>query len=207
MKLPFLCLSKIDFVFAVRKSIAKWMPLSWRPSMGRSRGFVAPVARTTASKSAMSFSAGRFLPTSVLQTKVMPSASSSLMRRRTTCSLSSFMFGMPYMSSPPGRSARSKTVTVCPALLSCAAAESPAGPEPMTATFLPVRFAGGSATTQPSSQPWSMMATSMFLIVTGGSLMPSTHEPSHGAGQTRPVNSGKLFVLCRRSSASFHRPR
>src|SRR2546428_375751 len=28
-----------------------------------------------------------------------------------------------------------------------------------------------------------------------------------GAGQTRPVNSGKLLVLCRRSSASFHRPR
>jgi len=23
--------------------------------------------------------------------------------------------------------------------------------------------------------------------------MPSTHEPSHGAGQTRPVNSGKLL--------------
>ena len=66
---------------------------------------------------------------------------------------------------------------------------------------------GGSGTTQPSSQPWSMMAHSMFLMVTGGLLMPSTHEPSHGAGQTRPVNSGKLFVLCSRSSASFHRPR
>ena len=61
--------------------------------------------------------------------------------------------------------------------------------------------------TQPSSQPLSMIEHSMFLIVTGGSLMPSTHEPSHGAGQTRPVNSGKLFVLCSRSSASFHRPR
>ena len=43
-----------------------------------------------------------------------------------------------------------------------------------------------------------MIAHSMFLIVTGGSLMPSTQEPSHGAGQTRPVNSGKLFVLCSR---------
>ena len=39
------------------------------------------------------------------------------------------------------RSARSNTVTVCPALLSCAAAARPAGPEPTTATFLPVRFA------------------------------------------------------------------
>ena len=52
-----------------------------------------------------------------------------------------------------------------------------------------------------------MMAHSMLLIVTGGSMMPSTQEPSHGAGQTRPVNSGKLFVLCSRSRASFHRPR
>ncbi len=50
------------------------------------------------------------------------------------------MFGMPYMSNPPGRSARSKTVTRCPALFNCAAAEIPAGPEPMTATVLPVRF-------------------------------------------------------------------
>ena len=40
-----------------------------------------------------------------------------------------------------------------------------------------------------------MIAFSMFLIVTGGALMPSTHEPSHGAGHTRPVNSGKLLVL------------
>ncbi len=47
-----------------------------------------------------------------------------------------------------------------------------------------------------------MMAHSMLLIVTGGSIMPSVHEPSHGAGQTRPVNSGKLLVWCSRSSAS-----
>src|SRR5207245_790431 len=82
-----------------------------------------------------------------------------------------------------------------------APAHKPAGPEPITATFFPVRAFGGSAVTQPSSQPWSMIAHSMFLIVTGGSLMPSTHEPSHGAGHTRPVNSGKLFVLCSRASA------
>jgi hypothetical protein len=52
-----------------------------------------------------------------------------------------------------------------------------------------------------------LIAFSTVLIVTGGALMPSTHEPSHGAGHTRPVNSGKLFVLCSRSSASRHRPR
>ena len=63
-----------------------------------------------------------------------------------------------------------------------------------------------AASTQPSAKPRSMIAFSMFLIVTGGSVMPSTHAPSHGAGQVRPVNSGKLFVLCSRSSASLQRP-
>ena len=35
--------------------------------------------------------------------------------------------------------------------------------------------------------------------------MPSTHEPSHGAGQSRPVNSGKLLVWCSRSIAARQR--
>ena len=35
-------------------------------------------------------------------------------------------------------------------------------------------------------------------------MMPKTQEPSHGAGHTRPVNSGKLFVSRRRSNASRH---
>ena len=46
-----------------------------------------------------------------------------------------------------------------------------------------------------------MIETSTCLIVTAGWLMPSTHELSHGAGQSRPVNSGKLLVACRRSMA------
>ena len=52
----------------------------------------------------------------------------------------------------------------------------------------------------------SMMEASIVLMVTGGSLMPSTQEPSQGAGQTRPVNSGKLLVSSSRNSASFQRP-
>ena len=43
-------------------------------------------------------------------------------------------------------------------------------------------------------------------MVTGSWLMPRTHEVSHGAGQSRPVNSGKLFVAWRRSIASSQRP-
>ena len=54
--------------------------------------------------------------------------------RRSRCRFSSLNSGMPYRSSPPSASSRSKTVTVCPALVSCWAAASPAGPEPITAT-------------------------------------------------------------------------
>ena len=104
------------------------------------------------------------------------------------------MFGMPYIRSPPIRSERSKTVTVCPALFSCAAQARPAGPDPTTATRLPVRVAGVSGEIQPSSKARSTMAHSIDLIVTASSLSASVQEPSHGAGQTRPVNSGKLFV-------------
>ncbi len=47
-----------------------------------------------------------------------------------------------------------------------------------------------------------MMETSICLIVTGGWLMPRTQAVSQGAGQRRPVNSGKLLVACNRSMAS-----
>ncbi len=47
-----------------------------------------------------------------------------------------------------------------------------------------------------------MISYSIRSMVTGSSLMPSTQAPSQGAGQRRPVNSGKLLVACRRSTAS-----
>ena len=105
------------------------------------------------------------------------------------------------------RSARSKTVTSCPALLSWSAQASPAGPEPTTATRRPVRRAGGRGVIQPSSKACSTMADSMLLIVTAGLLMASTHADSQGAGQIRPVNSGKLFVDSSDPSAFCQRPR
>ncbi len=37
--------------------------------------------------------------------------------------------------------------------------------------------------------------------------MATVQLPSHGAGQTLPVNSGKLFVFASRIQASFHCPR
>ena len=105
------------------------------------------------------------------------------------------------------RSARSNTTTACPARVSCWAAARPAGPEPITATFLPVRTDGGTGTTQPSSHARSTISTSTCLMVTGSWLMPSTQAPSQGAGHRRPVNSGKLLVACRRSMASRQRSR
>ena len=51
------------------------------------------------------------------------------------------------------------------------------------------------------------MAFSMYSMVTGSSLMDSTHDASQGAGQILPVNSGKLLVPSNEARASFQRPR
>src|SRR6202035_5140461 len=61
---------------------------------------------------------------------------------------------------------------------------------------------GGAGRIQPSRKPCSMICFSMTLIATGGSLMPSTQAASQGAGQIRPVNSGKLLVACSARIAS-----
>ena len=98
-------------------------------------------------------------------------------------------------------------MTECPARFNCCAAAIPAGPLPTTATVLPVRNSGGSGRIHPSSNALSMMLCSISLIVTGLSLIDSTHASSHGAGQMRPVNSGKLLVFSSVPSASRHRPR
>ena len=52
-----------------------------------------------------------------------------------------------------------------------------------------------------------MMACSMLLMPTGSSLTLSVHAASQGAGQTRPVNSGKLLVWCSTSMAPCQSPR
>ena len=105
------------------------------------------------------------------------------------------------------RSARSRTKTSWPTRVNCCAAAKPAGPEPITTTRLPVFCDGTCGVTQPSRQARSMISTSTCLIVTASELMPSTHADSHGAGHSRPVNSGKLFVACKRSMASRQFPR
>mmetsp|Transcript_11490 Transcript_11490/g.22898 ORF Transcript_11490/g.22898 Transcript_11490/m.22898 type:complete len:252 (-) Transcript_11490:522-1277(-) len=197
---PSLVMSSL-FWFFVRNSIAKCTPLRSLPGTGRSLGMVAPTQRASASKFDLSSWTSMFLPMSAFVTNSMPSERRRS-TRRSTVSLESFMLGMPYMRRPPMRSSLSKTVTECPIWLSSSAAASPAGPLPTTATVIPVLTFGTRGVMYPSSQALSTMEYSMFLMVTGESTRPATHAPSHGAGQTRPVNSGKLFVEWRRSMAS-----
>ncbi len=61
-------------------------------------------------------------------------------------------------------------------------------------TRIPVKVEGCSATSKPWAKACSATSYSMRSMVTGLSEMPSTHADSHGAGQSRPVNSGKLLV-------------
>ena len=77
----------------------------------------------------------------------------------------------------------------------------------MMATRLPVRVAGRIGWTQPSRNARSAIWYSMCLMFTARSLIASVQAASQGAGQTRPVISGKLFVECRFSAASRQRPR
>ena len=89
-----------------------------------------------------------------------------------------------------------------PARVSCCATASPAGPEPMTATVLPDKRSGGNGFTFDAPKASSIVRSSTCLIVTASAFMPTTQAVSHGAGHRRPVNSGKLFVACKRSIAA-----
>src|SRR5215469_12359868 len=184
------------------------MPASSEPSTGSPRGTVAPQAKTIAAYPARSSAAVTSRPASTQHRNSVPSAS-IWMRRRSRCLFSILNSGIPYRSRPPGASARSNTVTACPALVSCWAAASPAGPDPITATFRPAATAAGAGRrggTQPSAHARLMISTSTCLIETGSALMPSTQADSQGAGHNLPVNSGKLLVACSRSAAARQFP-
>ena len=72
------------------------------------------------------------------------------------------------------------------------------------ATFLSVLNLGTSGLIQPSLKPLSTIYFSISSIDTGGFTIPRTHASSQGAGQSLPVNSGKLFVLCNIFKARCH---
>ena len=194
-------------VFCSRNSIAKCTPSPSRLSICRSRGVVAPVASSNASLSFSSCSRLTPLspdpPTSALTTKWMPSSRSrSPAGQRLIFPASCWVFRTSTVHRY-GRPAHRQSLHGLPDSVGL---RQPAlqGQSPRQRPSCRCVL-GGLALTHPSSKPLSAIAHSMFLIVTGGSWMPSTQAPSQGAGQTRPVNSGKLFVLCSRSSASFQR--
>ena len=184
----------------VRNSIAKWTPLRSLPGTGRSRAAVAPAARTIASKDRRRYAAETSTPALTPVSKTTPSARIWSSRRSMT-HFSSLKSGMPYRRSPPIRSDFSKTTTSWPLRASCWAAGSPAGPDPTTATRLPVENPAGSGRIHSSRQPCSTIWSSRWRMVTAGRLIARVHAVSHGAGQTRPVISGRLQVACSRSSA------
>ena len=64
----------------------------------------------------------------------------------------------------------------------------------MIAIDLPVLFFDGWGTTQLFSHALSIIACSIDFIPTGSELIFRVQAASHGAGQIRAVNSGKLFV-------------
>ncbi|HVM69138.1 MAG TPA: hypothetical protein VM204_04800 [Gaiellaceae bacterium] len=71
-----------------------------------------------------------------------------------------------------------------------------------------LRAPAGCGAIQPSSQARFTIETSICLIVTAlPSSSSSTHAASHGAGQRRPVSSGKLFVRWSCSLAARQRSR
>ena len=74
----------------------------------------------------------------------------------------------------------------------------------MTATVFSVLVSGGCGIIQPSENPLSTIYFSINSIDTGGLTIPNTQASSQGAGQSLPVNSGKLLVLCKMVEARCH---
>ncbi len=106
--------------------------------------------------------------------------------------------GMPYISTPPAACRASNMVTLCPSLARSAAQVSPAGPEPITATFLPVggaSWVGDLFSLWPRSQ--SATYLSMRPMAMGAFFLPSVQTCSHcvSCGQTLPQMAGRAFLL------------
>ena len=76
-------------------------------------------------------------------------------------------------------------------MASASAAASPDGPEPTTATLMPVRTRGLKGSTYPRLKAFSMISYSICRTATGSDGSPAVHDASQSAGHTRDVNSGK----------------
>ena len=172
--------------------IPEWNDLTWR---GEGR---AAIDRLHATNNFPEFT-GRLCPAPCESSCVLGINQPAVTIKQIEVSIIDEAFAKGWVEPQPPARLTGKTVAVV--------GSGPAGPEPTTATVLPVRRAGGCGSTQPLANASSMIETSICLIVTAGWLMPRTQELSHGAGHSRPVNSGKLLVACRRSIAARPSPR
>ena len=86
-------------------------------------------------------------------------------------------------------------VTSCPLRIRSPATVSPPGPEPTTATFLPVLGAMGGMGMSERPRAQSAAKRSRLPMETGVSFLPTMHRPWHWLswGQTRPQTAGRLF--------------
>ncbi|MNN61043.1 hypothetical protein D3C81_1762580 [compost metagenome] len=107
---------------------------------------------------------------------------------------------MPYVFNPPAFSFASNTVTPYPNRASSRAADNPAGPPPITATFKPLSGPGAN-TRSPLFIAVSVAKRCSKPIVIGFEAALSTQAPSHSCsvGQTReqeaPTGLSSIITL------------
>ena len=191
-----------------RNSIAKWTPSSSRPGTGRSRGCSAPPASTTASNSSQRRRMAR-RPLRRRRADVPTYAGAeldALGRHLLHAAVDQVLLHLE-VGNAVAQQAADAIVLLEHArrrgrrARAAARRRGPPGPSRRPRRACRSCAAGGCGTTQPSSQRLVDDACSIDLMPTGSSLMFSVQAASHGAGQMRPVNSGKLLVECSTSSA------
>ena len=176
----------------VRYSIAKWTPLSSRPGIG---GRAPRSHRRTARWRRTAAQAGR--PASRCRFDAGPELDALGRHQREPAveeALLQLELGNAVAQQPADAVGALEHRDLMPGLLSSWAAASPAGPEPTTATRLPVRTAGGRARIHPSRSVLDDRQLDR-LIVTGSSLIPSTHD-AFARRRTQPA--GPLGEVVRR---------
>ena len=186
--------------------MAKWMPPRSRPGIGRSRGFSEPPDSTTASKLSISWRASW---RDADMRAIMEGDAFRLHLRDAAVDQVLFHLevGNAVAQQAAGLGVLLKDmhgVAGARQLLRGGKARRARTDDGDLLAGLVGQISGFS---QPLSQALSTMAHSIVLMVTGVSSMFSVQEASHGAGQTRPVNSGKLLVECRLREASSQSPR
>ena len=183
--------------------MAKWMPASSRPGTSRSRGYSAPpdsATRVVVVEQRLDrdvdadLDAGAELDAFGLHLAHAPvdEALLHLEVGDAVAQQAADAVGLLEQRSPHGRRAR-------------AAGRRPCRPGRSRRPRRACRSAAAALRRDPAFVPAAVddLRIRSILIVTGLSSMFSVQTASQGAGQMRPVNSGKLLVECRSSSAAL----